>query len=394
MPLQRIVALSTILVHNSRPSFILSTKHQQLNKYKCLTINRLKHTKVLKSEKEKLRTYVVQRYIDYVKNYTKVLENRFPTAVKMYRVFSVGIKDFLRDLKTYISLRIKVTRDQGFSNMSRQDIELFQKMPSDMWRIAPVLILSAVPFGNYVIFPLAFLKPRSLLCSHFWSIQQKLEFSTQDLVERLRNNKPVFRALQAKVDSIKDKELKLKWKRIVGLLGSGVHPKPEDILSCKELFVNEPYQLSSLTYAHAQSLLSQSEFAESAFCSPALPHRRPLPRETRSWQGRHGYLLKMHGLRKTIFRRNKLKYRAFLLLEMDKAIIREGGVDSLPMETLRNACLIRGLNGSHLTNQEMKNWLQNWLLISQNVDKTCYSLLLHTPIFLAYNHPQNWVLIY
>ncbi|XP_047041133.1 LETM1 domain-containing protein 1 [Helicoverpa zea] len=358
MPLQRIVALSTTLVQNSRPSFILSTKHQQLNKYKCLTINRLKHTKVLKSEKEKLRTYVVQRYIDYVKNYTKVLENRFPTAVKMYRVFSVGIKDFLRDLKTYISLRIKVTRDQGFSNMSRQDIELFQKMPSDMWRIAPVLILSAVPFGNYVIFPLAFLKPRSLLCSHFWSIQQKLEFSTQDLVERLRNNKPVFRALQAKVDSIKDKELKLKWKRIVGLLGSGVHPKPEDILSCKELFVNEPYQLSSLTYAHA------------------------------------GYLLKMHGLRKTIFRRNKLKYRAFLLLEMDKAIIREGGVDSLPMETLRNACLIRGLNGSHLTNQEMKNWLQNWLLISQNVDKTSYSLLLHTPIFLAYNHPQNWVLIY
>lgn len=109
----------------------------------------------MKTEKEKFRVFVVQRYIDYVKNYTKVLEVRFPTAVKMYRVFSVGIKDFLKDLKTYISLRIKVTRDQGFSNISRQEIELYEKMPSDMWRIAPVLILSAIPFGNYVIFPLA-----------------------------------------------------------------------------------------------------------------------------------------------------------------------------------------------------------------------------------------------
>lgn len=123
--------------------------------YRFLTAERSKHTKALKTEKEKLRVFVVQRYIDYVKNYTKVLEVRFPTAVKMYRVFSVGIKDFLKDLKTYISLRIKMTRDQGFSKMSRQEIELYEKMPSEMWRIAPVLILSAIPFGNYVIFPLA-----------------------------------------------------------------------------------------------------------------------------------------------------------------------------------------------------------------------------------------------
>lgn len=98
-----------------------------------------------------------------------------------------------------------------------------------------------------------FLKPRSLLCSHFWSIQQKLEFSTQDLTDRLKNNKPVFRALQAKLDSIPDGELKEKWKTILGSLGSGVHPTPEDILACQELFVKTPYELSSLTYAHAVS---------------------------------------------------------------------------------------------------------------------------------------------
>lgn len=123
--------------------------------YRLVSTERTKSTKALKHEKEKLRTYIVQRYIAYVKNYTKVLESRFPIAMRMYRVFSVGIKDFLKDLKTYISLRIQVAREKGFSKMTRQEIELYQKMPSDMLRIAPVLLLSAIPFGNYVIFPLA-----------------------------------------------------------------------------------------------------------------------------------------------------------------------------------------------------------------------------------------------
>lgn len=123
--------------------------------FRFLTVERSKHTSTIKHKNEKFRTYIINRYVKYVKNYTKVLEVRFPAAMKMYRVFSIGIKDFLRDLKSYITLRIKFTTDQGFSKMSLQDIELYEKMPADMWKIAPVLILSAIPFGNYIIFPLA-----------------------------------------------------------------------------------------------------------------------------------------------------------------------------------------------------------------------------------------------
>ncbi|RVE52189.1 hypothetical protein evm_003108 [Chilo suppressalis] len=295
MTINRIIAYSNLMFQCTRTNPMIVNKFNILHVNKCrfLTTDHPKHNKALKTEKEKLRMFVVQRYIDYVKNYTKFLEVRFPTAMKMYRVFSVGIKDFLRDLKTYISLRIRVTRDEGFKKMSRQEIELYQKMPADMWRIAPVLILSAIPFGNYVIFPLAFLKPKSLLCSHFWSIQQRIEFSLQDLTEKLRHNKPVFRALQAKLDLIPDSTLKNKWRRVLALLGSGVHPTPEDILMCKELFINGTYHLNSLSYNHL------------------------------------GHLLKMHGLKKTIFRVNKLKYRAFLLLEMDKAILREDGLNNM-----------------------------------------------------------------
>ncbi|XP_041987524.1 LETM1 domain-containing protein 1 [Aricia agestis] len=339
-------------------NFHLLTQTNNIYNNRLRAFERTKHTSLYKNEKEKFRTFVVQRYIQYVNNYTKVLENRFPAAMRVYRVFSVGIKDFLRDLKSYISLRIKYSKDKGFKNMTRQDIELYYKMPSDMWRIAPVLILSAIPFGNYIIFPLAFLKPRKLLCSHFWSIQQRLEFSTLDLQERLRHNRPVFRSLQKKMESLPDSEVKRKWQRVIALLGSGVHPTPKEVLDCKELFTKEPFSLNSLTYNHM------------------------------------GHLLKMHGIKSTFFRRKKLRFRAFILLELDKAIIKEGGVDILTMESLRNACLMRGLNGSHLSNHDMRVWLQQWLNVSQQIDYSCSALLLHCPIFFAYNHPQNWVLIY
>ncbi|CAH2103613.1 unnamed protein product [Euphydryas editha] len=363
MSIYRLVAVSRLLLQCNRLGSTTFGKYYQKHNPRYhengFLIHRCtKHTGTIKNEKEKLRTYIVQRYIEYVNNYTKVLENRFPAAMRMYRVFSVGIKEFLKDLKTYIALRIKIAKNGGFSNMSRQDIELYQKMPSDMWRIAPVLILSAIPFGNYVIFPLAFLKPKTLLCSHFWSIQQKAEFTVQDLTNRLKNNKPVFRALQAKTDLVTPGELKKQWKRIIGLLGSGVHPTAQEVLACKDLFSKEPYSLSTLSYSHM------------------------------------GYLLKMYGLRKTLFRRKKLKYKAFLLFQMDKAIIREGGVETMSTDALRNACLIRGLNSSHLSNQDMRDWLLQWLQVSENIDSSTFSLLLHCPIFFAYNHPQNWVLIY
>lgn len=326
---------------------LLATAHQKVDKT------------TLKKEKAMLGTYIVQRYMEYVQNYTKVLEKRFPAAISMYRVFSIGISDFYKDLKVYIKLRIKVLKDKGFDAFTRRDIELYHKMPEDMWRIAPVLFLSAIPFGNYLIFPLALLRPRKLLCSHFWSIQQRSEFLALDMKERLKHNRPIFRQLQSKLDSIHyDSPIKDKWVRIVAQLGSGLSPSVSDILECKSLFIDKPYSLNKISYAHS------------------------------------GHLLKLYGMKKGIFRASKLKFHAFKLLMMDRAILKEGGVNELSLENLQYACFLRGLYGAHLTKQEMAAWLQQWLDISMNVNKNSYSLILHCPILLAYNHPQNWVLIY
>lgn len=52
--------------------------------------------------------------------------------------------------------------------------------------------------------------PKRLLSSHFWSLQQKLDFSLQDHKQKLYYYRPVFRHLQARVVTISDVSLKQK----------------------------------------------------------------------------------------------------------------------------------------------------------------------------------------
>lgn len=61
-----------------------------------------------------------------------------------------------------------------------------------------------------------------------------------------------------------------------------------------------------------------------------------------------------------------------------------------PFQTL----IFRGLNPTNMSTATMMEYLKNWLTVSQEVDSSSYSLLLHLPIFLAYNQPSNFALLY
>lgn len=106
-------------------------------------------------------------------------------------------------------------------------------------------------------------------------------------------------------------------------------------------------------------------------------------------------LLKLHGMSSTIwFRRTRLADRAKFIKEMDRAIERENGPQNLSLEHLRFACYVRGLNPVTMRNEDMIQWLSEWLKVSKHIDYESASLLLHCPILLAYNLPTNWKLIY
>lgn len=61
---------------------------------------------------------------------------------------------------------------------------------------------------------------------------------------------------------------------------------------------------------------------------------------------------------------------------------------------LLQAVSFRGLNPVNMSTESMQEWLNQWLSVSSEVNEISISLLLHCPILLAYNHPNNWTLLY
>nr|CAD7397725.1 unnamed protein product [Timema poppensis] len=315
--------------------------------------------KLKAKEEKKIRKYALSRFMQFVTDYQKRLEEQFPSAYSMYRIFMSGMKDFYQDMKRYFRVVKKLnSSEEGYKCLSRKELEIYHQMPLDMIRVAPILLFSAVPFTNYVILPLLYLFPRQLLCYHFWTLQQRMEFAIHTQRKRLLNYRPVFRCLQAQLESLQGNPLYDTWSRILGMLGSGVHPSVDDILYCRELFKGDPYSLTHIYTGHVSALL------------------------------------RMYGMHSGWRRRTRLAGRAELIQHMDAAIVREGGVKTLSQEEIRWACFFRGLNPVNMKTDDAVEWLDQWILISKQVDKTSWSLLLHCPILLAYNQPSNWSLIY
>ncbi|XP_047351328.1 LETM1 domain-containing protein 1 [Vespa velutina] len=311
-----------------------------------------------KGKVSNLKDYWFGRYISYLKKYVVTLDKNFPKMMVLYRTFSNGIKDLYSDSQTYISIVMK-QNVEGLNNLTRQEIQLAYTMPKDLIKIFPVILTSLIPFSNYVIIPLAYFFPRQLLTHHFWTPEQKASFMLHFHKKRFKYSRPLFYCMQNKVNYINNELLKIKWNGIIACLGSGEHPTIENVLSCITIFASSPYSINTLEHKYMKKLLA------------------------------------IHGLSIwTPFRRRRLIERGILLKRMDNAIVKEGGVDNMSIESLCWALSFRGLNPVNMSMESMKDWLEQWLKLSASVDNSTLSLLLHSPIFLAYNHSNNLHLLY
>lgn len=200
--------------------------------------------------------------------------------------------------------------------------------------------------------------PRRLLSHQFWTLQQRCEFPVLELQDRLSYNLKVLRFLQSKLTQVKNVPNYEHLRDIFGKLGSGLHPSAEEIIRVKDMFAETPYKTKSLSRQHIVSLCG------------------------------------LHGLNTHFFTRSNLTNRASMMHLMDLAIEREGGAAKLSTEALRLCCFMRGLNASNLSNEELVKWLEQWIQVSKVIDEQNFSLFLHLPIFLTYNHPNNWKLLY
>ncbi|XP_014261576.1 LETM1 domain-containing protein 1 isoform X2 [Cimex lectularius] len=305
-----------------------------------------------------VKKYVFSSYVEFIKSYENKLEKKFPTAIRVYKIFKVGFQDFYQDLKMFIKIKRKLTFND-ISCLTRKELELNHQMPIDMMKVAPVLLISALPLANYVAFPIAYFFPRHLLSRQFWTLQQRARFAVLEQKIKLASYKPVFRFLQAKMHLIKGHPTKPVWKQCIAQLGSGLHPNSEKIHESQILFCNgEVYDIDCLSPRHIRSLL------------------------------------KMHNMHLGLRRRKRLIERARLIVYLDKAIINEGGVNSLPYEDVRKACFFRGLNPTNMNSEDTVIWLNEWIQLTTRMKDENWSYVLHLPILMAYNHPSNWVLIH
>jgi len=200
-----------------------------------------------------LKKYWFSKYMNCIKNYERILEQRFPRTMQKYRVLSIGSKDVYIDMKRMPSV-IKKQGINGTDSLTREELQFMYTLPKDLRKLMPLFFLSALPFANYIILPLIFYFPRHLLTSHYWTLQQKLEFMLFDLKKKLRHNKPLFRCMQTELKTIKDKTLRIKWQDAIACLDSSTHPSTKDIIACCELFSGIPYSLNVLKRKHLVSL--------------------------------------------------------------------------------------------------------------------------------------------
>lgn len=327
-------------------------------KYKAFSLIEVKTTREKHSKVYALSKHWFTKYTDYVKDLQRSLEKSFPKTMHIYRVFSIGTKDFYKDLKQYFAVKKKKSA-LGIGKLSIEELQLLHQMPKDVTKLTPFLLTAALPFANYVVFPLGYYFPKLFLTSQYWDLQQRLDFALLDHKNRLKHNKPLLRCVQASLKNINDLNMRNKWNDCIATLGCGRHPNPKDILDCKILFRGSPYSLKTLGRKHVRELLA------------------------------------VHRMTKWLpYRRQRLLDRGLFIKRMDEAIVAGGGVAKMTTDVLRWALFFRGLNPVNMSTEDMRKWLGSWLSISSEVEREDMSLLLHCPILLAYNHETNWTLLY
>lgn len=295
------------------------------------------------------------RFYHFVQGYAKfpaqVLPQKFVT---ISRQFVQGSKLLFRDMREFIRVNNTLASTNDWSKacktLSRRELELYLTLPRDLYKVSPVLILSALPFMQNVAFPLALMYPHRLLSSHFLTDSQKTAMELKSLEKRHMYYRSLFRDLQRGLYFLKGRPHYDDMRCICGTLARGNHPEVQQILNVASQFSEHgPYDVSKLFSHHVR------------------------------------HLMKVHGLSYWFLWRTKVTQYANLVVELDLALEREGLLN-LSREELKHDCQLRGfLVEESTSNDEMLEYLQAWIEVTTKLGPKSASLVLHLPVFLGYN---------
>jgi hypothetical protein len=131
------------------------------------------------ARRKRVSILVFSRFFTFVQSYSEILTKNFPKSIKnVFQVFSVGLKvseltshkgagvvlinsyyflqDFIREMIEYgrISKRVLLAAN-GARDLSGKELDIYYRMPKEMLRVAPTLLISSLPLMHNIMFLVA-----------------------------------------------------------------------------------------------------------------------------------------------------------------------------------------------------------------------------------------------
>ena len=139
-----------------------------------------------------VRKKLFYRFFAYLADYgTTVLDKVLPSKFReATRLFLSGSRALFLDMREFIGVYNVLSAtsdwDKACRTLTRRQLMLYRTLPDELYSVAPVLLLSAFPLMQNVVFPLAMLYPKQLLCSHFWSPEMRREVMAEQQKKKHR----------------------------------------------------------------------------------------------------------------------------------------------------------------------------------------------------------------
>jgi len=58
----------------------------------------------------------------------------------------------------------------GVKDLNSQELDVYYRMPGEMFKVGPTLLISALPFMNYIMFPIAYVLCKKLHTLHSYAL--------------------------------------------------------------------------------------------------------------------------------------------------------------------------------------------------------------------------------
>ncbi|XP_013383057.1 LETM1 domain-containing protein 1 [Lingula anatina] len=295
-----------------------------------------------------IRKSIAKNYLKLISN----LEKKYPKLYQVYAVSKKGIESLLADMKVYSGAVYELYNMRkgmvDYSSLNREQLMAYRQVPKDLRKVGFVLLVSTVPFVGNLVFFVAYKYPNHLLSRQFWTAEQQQEFDISKHKHKVDHFPKLLAKLKTLASKLKDERERKKLLDILNKIPES-SVSVEELLTVKHLFEHEPLSLWSLNMAHLYHV---------------------------------AYAMDMPKMKA------KLIQDAMLLHNIDQVIHKEG-IHMLSNAELQQACFDRGVNSYSLTKDEQVQYMKSWLQLSQACTGPSLSLILHGPVFLAWNLPRS-----